>query len=91
MENNYQHILNILLSKINVIDDIYIQVGDNKYKLDKKNLITIFALNVILVLEGGRIAYRIDENLIDLIPLVKELNENISIIPYPPTEPMIIL
>ena len=91
MEDNYQQILNILLSQIDIMNDIYVQVDDKQYKLDKAKLITIFALNIILVLEGVRIAYRIDDNLIDLIPLVKTLDEKINIIPYPPTEPLIIL
>lgn len=51
------------IHEINSIDDIYAQYGDTTYKLDKENLITVFALNVILVLEGIRLAYRTDDNL----------------------------
>lgn len=67
-----------ILARLLSIDppDIYVDAYVNgevqRLKMDSKGSLTILALNVILVLEGKRLAYRVS-NLPELIPLVLEI------------------
>ena len=48
---DYHRILEKILKQDDNIDDVYITIKENKYKLDKKAIVISFALNIILVLE----------------------------------------
>lgn len=91
MELTNEDILHEILEQIDLLDDIYTYIGDKKYKLSKKHLVTIFALNIILVIEGGRLAYRAGDDIpIKLFDFIMKYQELIYL-PYPKEEPLIIL
>lgn len=89
----YSSILRKLLS-LNP-PDVYVDchVGDvvKSVKIDTTTSREVLALNVILVLEGKRLAYR-ESTLVDLIPKVLEIAEGRLVsLPFIPSEPLIVL
>ena len=84
-----KHVLDYLLSI--ELDDLFVKIGNDEYKLDKQNMLKVFALNIILVLEKGRMTYRCDQHLSHLTSEIKKMDDRIKILTLVPTEPTIIL
>ncbi len=78
-----QNIFKQILDQTDNIVVDYIQIEDKKYKSNPSWSLTVFALNVILVLEGARLAYK-DISLIDnnpfLINFIEKLCDEIIVI-----------
>ncbi len=92
-EHTNSNVFKSIMEQINGVAEDYVQIGDKKYKTDTKSELTVVALNVILVLEGARLAYK-DIFLINnnkyLIDFIEKLCGEIIIIPDL-GEPFIIL
>ena len=92
---SYANILDLMLEQVKVFDDAHISIGNTKQKLHKHGLIVTSALNVILVLNEARLAYRIDIPNISfntyLIEYIKNICPNIIDIPIPIEEPLLLL
>ena len=89
----YSSVLHKLLS-LNP-PDVYVDchVGDiiKSVKIDTAGSLEVLALNVILVLEGKRLAYR-ESTLVELIPAVLQIAEGRLVsLPFIPSEPLVVL
>lgn len=85
-----------LLSKLKVIESLDVNIKDvdnNNYLLNKEGLITEFALNIILILEGSRLAYKadIDDPDINKFLIREALNYDSSLSCLMKDEPIIFL
>ncbi|CAH6419586.1 Hypothetical protein POVR2_LOCUS92 [uncultured virus] len=73
-----------------IYEDVEIEGEMKRLKLDSRAALTVLALNVILVLEGQRLAYRMSQ-LADLAPLVLEISQGALVsLPLIPNEPLLL-
>lgn len=70
------------------VDDVVIEVGNRKVLCDTQAALLCCAANVVLVLNGCRLAYRID-SVIELVDKILEYEPELMVIPY--EEPLLIL
>ena len=85
-EQLYEKIMNCLAD----MEDIYQEAEGVNYKLDKEYLLRTTALNVVLVKNGSRLAYR-ESSLPSIANFVTKLDPELMLIPIIKEEPLIIL
>lgn len=94
MDNITNKIYNAIIGQINTVDDKIVYINGTKYTIPHYKEIKRAALNIVLVLKGGRLSYRIDlgkelNNII--ISVINSLTDSLMTIAIIPKEPLIFL
>jgi len=95
MHHSNSYLFEQITHQVNKIGDITTVAGGIDYQLNKDHLITTFALNVFLVLQEKRLAYRADIPNLDInnymLNFVTTAYPDLMIIPLPKEEPLLLL
>lgn len=92
---NHKGIFDLIMSQEPTMDPIEVDVEGVKYQISTSSELLVYASNIVLVLEGRRLAFRstiCDEKISKkLSQLIIDHTPNLMLIPYPEEEPSFIL